>query len=112
MNEVSIIKSGRRRCSMPRIKIEKAKDDRMYVENLETVVKDLSSTSFNKDVRLCGKAYYFISKYNIDYGTNTRKNKSGVPIKERVKKLDVIIETLRQLRKHIRKAKRTYNRCT
>ncbi len=90
-------------------KIEKAKDDRIYVQNLETFVNDLSSISFNREVRLCGKEYYFISRYDIDYGTNTRKNKSGVPIEEHVKKDKVIIETLRQLRRHIRKAKRTEN---
>lgn len=91
-------------------KIEKAKDERMYVQNLETVVKDLSSTSFNRGLQLYGEGGYYASCHNIiNYGTNIRKDKSGVPKEVNVERLNVSIKTLRQLRRHIRKAKRTEN---
>lgn len=84
-------------------------DGRTYVANLEEAVRDLSSTPFNNGVQLYHGEDHYASYYDIDYGTNTVRDNSGVPKEKTVWGFDVDIKTLRQLRRHLKKARKTEN---
>jgi len=90
-------------------KLARPTDGRTYVTNLEEVVKDLSSTPFKRRVQLYHEEDHYASYYNIDYGTNIVRDNSGVPEEKTVWGFDVDIETLKQLRGHLRKSKKTKN---
>ncbi len=76
-----------------------------YVLNLEKVVEDLLSTSFNKCVNLFHTDDRNGIYYNINYGASTRRDSSGVQKENGVYGYEIDIKSLKQLQKHIKKAK-------
>lgn len=83
----------------------------VYVKNLETLVCDMKATGFNGSVGICNDhhEYALSSIFKVTYGTRTRKNSSGVPVEEEVKKYEIRLNTLRKLRRHVCKALNTNN---
>lgn len=93
-------------------RLETPPNSHQYVLNLEEVVRDLSSIPFrNRNIEFCSRSVFafYSDDYNIEYGTTVKKDKSGVSYLKNVDGYKICIKTLRQLKRHIKKAKKQDN---